>query len=249
MQWGTSAIVAALAHGALVLALLPRHDAAMPDAGSPVVMIDFAPLASAPPALPSELAPGPQQPEPPAEAQEKRSLPTEPKVVELEAIPQTRPLPEPEVALPRPVEEPKPAVPDKPAEQPAVPETAVATAPSSIEQQADRPAGPAVGRTPAVSAEAVSSWQRLLIARIEQFKRYPRQARSAEGVASVAFTIDRKGRVLSTRVVRSSGSEVLDDDAVALVRRAEPLPAPPGGIGEEQLTLIAPIRYVAGPKK
>ena len=248
MHWGTSAVAAVLAHAALVVALLPRVDTAEPDAGAPVVMVDFAPQAMAPPAAPSELAPGPQLPEPPAEAQAEREQVTEQKLADAEPAPQTRAVPEPEVALPRPVEEAKPEVREEQAAQPAVPET-VATAPPSVEIPAERPAGPAVGRTLTVSALAVSTWQSLLSAHMEKFKRYPRQARSAEGIASVGFTMDRTGRVLSTRIVRSSGSEVLDQDAMALVRRAEPLPTPPAGIGEENLTLVAPIRYVAGQKR
>lgn len=48
--------------------------------------------------------------------------------------------------------------------------------------------------------------------------------------AEVAFTVDAQGRVTDLRLQRGSGIAALDAEATALIRRAEPLPAPPGGI-------------------
>ncbi|WP_245257031.1 energy transducer TonB [Nitrobacter sp. Nb-311A] len=63
------------------------------------------------------------------------------------------------------------------------------------------------------------------------------------GVATVAFTIDRSGRVLSARLVRSAGDGMLDAEAVSLPRRASPVPAPPPNIGGGSITLAVPIRF------
>jgi protein TonB len=93
------------------------------------------------------------------------------------------------------------------------------------------------------AAPAVVSWQRRLFAQFESHKRYPPQARGKFGEARLAFSIDRQGHVLTSRIVRSSGSEALDAEALALVKRAEPLPPPPAGIPDDQLSVEVSIRY------
>lgn len=80
---------------------------------------------------------------------------------------------------------------------------------------------------------------------MQQAKRYPDLARTRreEGVAYLTFTMDRAGRVLSARIARTSGSEALDAETLALVRRAEPLPAPPADVPGSPLTLTVPVRF------
>jgi protein TonB len=46
-------------------------------------------------------------------------------------------------------------------------------------------------------------------------------------VVIVAFTLDRSGKVVSSHLTKSSGSPVLDQEALAVLERASPLPAPP----------------------
>jgi protein TonB len=52
---------------------------------------------------------------------------------------------------------------------------------------------------------------------------------SGSGTAIVAFTISGSGSAGGVRVTRSSGSPAVDQEAAAMVRRASPFPAPPGG--------------------
>jgi protein TonB len=72
---------------------------------------------------------------------------------------------------------------------------------------------------------------------------YPSGAHGEHGVARLAFRIDRHGRVLSSRIVQSSGSAILDQETLSLVQRAQPLPAPPADIADDQLSFVVPIRY------
>jgi protein TonB len=83
------------------------------------------------------------------------------------------------------------------------------------------------------------------MARLEQAKRYPREAqsRSVEGVPQVRFSLDRAGKVLSASLKQSSGSSLLDAEAVAMIHRADPLPPPPPEIEGETIELIVPIRF------
>ena len=58
------------------------------------------------------------------------------------------------------------------------------------------------------------------------------------------FSLDRKGQVLAIRVATSSGSAALDEEAMALVRRAQPFPPPPPELaGCCTVDLTVPIRF------
>lgn len=57
------------------------------------------------------------------------------------------------------------------------------------------------------------------------------------------FTMDRKGHVLSAKLVRPTGYALLDDETLALIHRAEPLPEPPDTIAGATLTLTVPIEF------
>jgi protein TonB len=90
----------------------------------------------------------------------------------------------------------------------------------------------------------ILSWQRSLLAQLQRHARYPQQASHARGVVHVIFSIDRSGRVVSSRIVQSSGSAALDADALATISRAQPLPKPSADIPDDQLASInVPIRY------
>ena len=92
-------------------------------------------------------------------------------------------------------------------------------------------------------SSAIASWQQSLVARLAKVQRYPAQARGVQGVVSLAFTIDRHGALVSSRIVESSGSAVLDAEALALIKRAVPLPPPPADLADGDLSFVVPIRF------
>ena len=65
-----------------------------------------------------------------------------------------------------------------------------------------------------------------LLAQLNRFKQYPRAARQAhiEGVVMLHFVMDAQGKVLGFEIAKSSGRPVLDNEALALIQRAQPLP-------------------------
>lgn len=85
-------------------------------------------------------------------------------------------------------------------------------------------------------------WQSRLLAHLERRKRYPSAARRSkqQGVALVRFRIDANGKVLSARLSRSSGFAALDQEAISMVRRASPVPAPPPGVNRN---ITVPVRF------
>jgi periplasmic protein TonB len=149
---------------------------------------------------------------------------TPPKPVEQEVKPQQEPeQKEAEVALPKEV-------------QPETP-TPVEATPPQEEQEAKAP--------PKVSAEVVRKWQMTVNTRLNQYKRYPTQARTRhhEGTFVVAFTLDTDGHVVNSKIVKSSGSALLDQETLDLLARAQPFPVPPNGAGGQDLFLQVPIAY------
>jgi len=246
VRWGLCAAVVIAAHGLGALALAARSDEADLEGGAPVVTLELAPVAVAPPAPPHDLAPGPLLE---TESQERvaEETPTppefkEPKEKQEEKVVEAPPAPDPEIAMP-----PEPPPEEGPIEHKPAPVQATAapvpTAPQSAPAPAERPAAPAVAPAPRPTSAAVARWERLLAAQLERHKRYPPQARGKVGEARLAFSIDRTGRVLASRILHSSGSDALDREALALVRRAAPFPPPPAGLSDDRLSFVVPIRY------
>ncbi len=240
-RWILCAAAVLMAHALIALALSIHFEEAELEAGAPVVVLELAPIAAAPPAPESDLAPGPQQLQ--SENQERVGEETERKERDLHRVPDETSVPNPLVALPPPVREPKKQFDE--AQQEPTQAAPVPTTPPSVVTPAPRPASPPPGRVPRPRSAAVLSWQRALVAQLERYKRYPVQARGEQGVSSLAFRIDRHGRVLSSHIVRSSGSAFLDEETLALVMRAQPFPAPPVDIADDQLSFVVPVRYAA----
>jgi protein TonB len=166
-----------------------------------------------------------------------------PKPVE-EPPPEVAPAPNPEVAVqPPPQQQVKQETPIRQEPRPPAPTT---SAPHAIpEQTAAIPAAPTQGQSNPNASSALPSWKTQIIALLERNKRYPpaAQSRHEQGVAQVSFSLDRQGRVIDSRIVRSSGAAALDEEALALLRRAQPFPKPPAELRGEHVGLTVPIRF------
>lgn len=89
----------------------------------------------------------------------------------------------------------------------------------------------------------VQNWQSQVLGRLNRYLRYPPFAfqNSIEGTVLTAIQIDRNGNVLNVSIRKSSGASSLDDEAIAVAKRASPLPAPPENV--RNLVLPIPIRF------
>jgi periplasmic protein TonB len=236
VRWAVSAAVIVLLHGLLAAAVLARPNDEDLESGSPVVMVDLAPIAEAPPAPVSDAPPGPQQqPDSQAQAEQKEKPKTE--EVEKERPPDEAPQPD---AIPMPQPDPQPT-PDKPEQR--AQDASVAAALPNAPVPADIAAAPTPGEIERPDAAVIASWQRSLVAQLKRFQRYPAAALGAGGVVRMAFQIDRRGHVLHSSVLKSSGSAALDAAALAVMKSADPLPPPPDGTADDQLTFTIPMRY------
>jgi colicin import membrane protein len=64
-------------------------------------------------------------------------------------------------------------------------------------------------------------------------------SRGAEGVPTVAFSLDASGGVTQVSLTRSSGQGDIDAEVIAMVRRAVPFPPPQPGAPQSFSASIA----------
>ena len=92
------------------------------------------------------------------------------------------------------------------------------------------------------------TWQKALLSHLNRHKRYPVAAGRRSAEASVSFTLDRRGHVVSYSIKRSAGHPLFDDAALAMMKRADPVPPPPPVIADEGLTFEVPVQFRVGKK-
>jgi protein TonB len=235
-RWMIAALVVIAIHVlAVAVYLFTRSEGQPPGAPPDAVMIDLAPVAVAPPPQdevdtppqpdqtqpdtpppPSPvIPPPPDQPPPPTT---DTNAPVEPDV-------QEAPQAEVVMSAPPPPPPPKPAVktekPAKPTNHLPKPQHRMKS--TRTLQRSNRQAAPIAG----LNGAAVADWKSQISMRIQSEK--PDGIQGQSGTAVVAFSVSASGSIRGVRLVRSSGSAVLDRAAIETVRRANPVPpAPPG---------------------
>jgi protein TonB len=212
---------------------------------------------------PPPIAPVPSQVRPPPEPAPQAAAPATPLVSEPPVA-----LPPPREAAPKPLPQVSPpmlSAPARPAPRRPPPQRAVtrqplrptqdnaaaqaSTVPAPSNQAAPLASAAATPPAPMASAapssSAVPGWRGELIGRLQRAKRYPDAARERDeqGVATVTFTMDRNGHVLSASLVHSSGSPALDEEAVAMVHRADPLPPMPAELAGNTVKFTLPVTF------
>lgn len=218
IRWPLALTVALGAHLAVagMVALKPEPPAPLPPPPPPILM-DLAP-------------PAPPAPPPPAPAPKPVAQPPTPKpppVIERAAAKLPPPPPRPVKSEP---------VPDTP------PVPQMASAAAAPEADASPVASAHAGGPP---ADAMAAFQGRLMAHLAKHKRYPLAARQRrqQGTAWVRLTLDRNGRVVSRRLERGCGVDLLDREAEELLDRAQPLPEIPTELGKDQMELVLPVEF------
>lgn len=258
-RWGISAAAIVATHAALIALTMNWYtERVTPGATMPAIMVDLAPVTSAPEASPMDMAPGPEMqqadaapPEPAAmEPVEEQIAPTPPQEKpEVVAPPEqkqqpTPPKPEPAQIVPE--QKPVPVKPKivrkdakRPSEAPPAPRT---SAPPRAERQAPAASSMSAGAT----ASAIAAYSNLVRAHLMRFHQYPSSGNGQRGVAKVSFTIGRSGQVQSSRLGGSSGVSAFDAQAMAMVRQAAPFPAIPPEIAHGTVSVNVPVEFKPG---
>lgn len=223
-HWGLSILL----HGGLIglLALFGYVNSQHPDKKTSRWDIS---LLEAPPPSPAAAKPKAAPVQRPAPAK------PEPAPKKAVAVPKTEPASKKAVvapATPKPVPPTSPQWIAKPPAEHVVKSSPPAVAPPPASTQPEEPT-------------ADSDWlSNALLSRINSHKRYPMMARrmGIEGTVLIVAVIDGNGAMLSAKIVQSSGSDILDDDALALLKAATPLHVT-GRRLADKTTLRIPITY------
>jgi protein TonB len=176
--------------------------------------------------------------------------------VRLAAVPLAPP--EPPSASLTPVAEPKivlhaaatrPSAANTAATAPAVaiaaPETAAPAAPIA-EAAAEPPSAPPRAATQGIDrGEILAVYGPRLAQIIGRYQRYPQvaQVRQWQGTTLLQLHLTAGGDLAEVRVISSSGHEILDRQAMNMVREATPLPRLPDAFAGRPLTIDVPVVF------
>lgn len=234
-RWTFSSLAVLTMYSALAasLATWQRPDDLDPAEPAGAVVVDLAPLSAAPSTTPTDIPPGPEQ------VMSEARPAAKPEVAQPDDAPEL-----PQAANPEAVVDARTkALPNAAPEQQAA--AATSAPPTVSERIAPVAAAPTQGQPNQKDSQAVATWRSQILALVERNKRYPEAARSRrdQGIAQVRFTLDRNGIVGEARVIQSSGSDALDGEAVALLKRAQPFPAPPDNFVGDVVVVKLPIRF------
>ncbi len=105
--------------------------------------------------------------------------------------------------------------------------------------------GMAAGMLAAPVHADVKDWQKKIVKKIVKSHIYPRAAiaREIEGRARVRVTIDRSGKILTFDVTEPTGKSQLDKVIPKMMKKMDPLPAPPDDVPDSNLTFTIPISW------
>jgi len=98
---------------------------------------------------------------------------------------------------------------------------------------------PANRQTGELTSEAMLRYQDMVKQRIEGGRRYPEWAKEQgiEGVAYLRFIVLANGNGREIKLIHSSGSKILDQEAIDTIKRASPFPPFPKEIANSSIQM------------
>jgi protein TonB len=255
-RWSVAAAVIVALHLAAAL-LATSWLRSQPEQGVslPAIMIDMAPLTSAPHSVQDDVAPGPvmqeayaSPPEPvQQQAVEETIAPTPPQEKpDVVAPPEQKlePTPaKPEPAQIAPVEKPVPAKPKLVRREARKPSEVMPAPRTSAPPRAEREAPMASAMSAGAVASVIASYNQRVRAHLMRLHQYPSGGGGQRGVARLSFTISRSGQVTSSRLSGSSGVAAFDAQAMSMVRQAAPFPPIPDEIRNGAMSFTIPVEF------
>jgi len=108
----------------------------------------------------------------------------------------------------------------------------------------------AISKTPNIVPQEqvtqhLESYSSILANAIAKYKQYPKiaQMRGWQGTVIADLEIDSKGSVVSVKIKKSSTYEVLDNEALEMIKKASPFPTPPESLRGKNFNVLVPISF------
>ena len=123
---------------------------------------------------------------------------------------------------------------------PAIPNTAPQTATPATAQPAAEPNVPARSQSSLLAA-----YRQSLTEIFAGQQQYPRVAamRGWEGEVRLRLRVARKGNLIAVKLDHSSGFDVLDQHALAMLEQLATLPPLPDGLEANEIQVVVPVNY------
>lgn len=244
-------VLVSLVLHALALLLPAMHPGAAAPAAAHILTATFMPRETtpaaplAPPEVKKRIEPEPTPP--------RLKLPIPQPESERPKLEAMRPRPEARLVAPSETSSaPAPAAPSaQPAAFTAVPSAdaaGAASTPAAIgpDQRSLPGASPGAGRAEsAPDAGTLDQFRLALIGAARRYKRYPAQAmdRGWQGRVEIRLVVGANGMIRSSVVKTSSGYEVLDSQALDMVRKAKPLTPIPAALRGREFSVDIPVIF------
>lgn len=81
--------------------------------------------------------------------------------------------------------------------------------------------------------EMSAEWGRQISKYFERHKRYPKVQKNKTVTVKVNLVLNRRGNVVELSVAESSGDPAYDEAALSMIRRSDPVPAPPAKLTDD----------------
>ncbi len=249
--WLVAAVVAVLLHAAAIALIVMHLQADDPDDALGAPALEIALDLAAPRLAPTDLPPGPES----EAAAATPPLPEQKATAEESTLPKDTPtetddpdrLVAPTAAAKPKEDDPQVKTVETSPSAESVASEATAPPASATAPESPRSTAPVQG-TGQAAARIRATWEKELVGHLNRFKRYPEGANRRSVEIAVLFTLDRTGHVLSAAIEKSSGDPAFDAAALAMLHRADPVPAPPPAVADESLTFTLPVMFRANGK-
>lgn len=189
--------------------------------------------------------PEPVKPPPPKPKPKPKKKKVKPKKIK-KPKPLPAPTPIPKEVIPEPVIEPPVEIAPEPEviavePVPEAPPSPVPPAPVVVPPPPPAPAKP----SQADMSDARSLYGSALWGAIKKHKKYPRIAKTRgwQGKVILELLLDGQGKLISKKVIQSSGHKALDNEALKMVEKAAPFPIPPKALRDGNFTIKVPVPF------
>lgn len=87
-----------------------------------------------------------------------------------------------------------------------------------------------------------AEWGRKISAYFKLHQRYPKDRNKAATV-KVSLVLNRLGNIVTADVAHSSGDAAFDDAAISMIRRSDPVPAPPAALTDDTFSFSLDVNF------